>query len=76
MCKKRGWRVQGMVGFWTGLPTPFKQFSRNFFWGTIVSVFWFYIGYKLTDSFWGATILTNIVTYFLGRYLVFKEGKC
>jgi len=52
----------------------FQQFVENFVWGTIISAFWFYCGYKLFDGFWEATILTNVVTFYIGR-LVFRHGS-
>jgi hypothetical protein len=55
--------------------TPLQQFCRNFIFGVMISGFWYYVGYRFFNSFWIATILTNILTFFIGRYVVFKEGK-
>ena len=57
------------------IPVWIKQFILNFFWCTVISWLWYYGCFSQTKSFWLSTIIVNVVTFFLGRYLVFKEGK-
>jgi len=57
------------------LPAWLRQFLWNFFWGTLISMLWYYGCFRWTKSFWISTILVNIITYFIGRYLVFSEGR-
>ena len=71
--EKKG--VEKIMKYVLRFSTPFKQFIRNFIFGVTISWFWYFVGYKYSGSFWIATIVTNIVTFFIGRYVVFPEGK-
>ena len=53
--------------------TFYKQFIRNMAIGITYSALWYYIFYKIFESFWWPTILTNIVAFFVGRYYIFRE---
>jgi len=57
------------------MKTFWRQFWRNMFIGIVYSAMWYYVFYKIFDSFWIPTILTNIVGFFIGRYFIYKEGK-
>ena len=55
------------------MKTVTKQFIRNMVVGTFYSLFW-YGSYRLIPSFWFATIVTNTLGFFAGRYWIFREG--
>lgn len=56
------------------MPVWAMQFLMNFFFGTIVSAIWYYGAYIWSESFWISTIVTNVYTFFLSRYVVYREG--
>ena len=57
------------------MKTSWKQFYRNMIVGIVYSAMWYYVFYKIFNSFWIPTILTNIIGFFVCRYYIFKEGK-
>lgn len=63
----RQWDNIKMNNFW-------KQFIRNMIIGAVYAALWYYVFYRIFDSFWLPTILTNIIGFFVGRYWIFKEG--
>ncbi len=52
-----------------------KQFWRNMIIGIVFSLLWYYGIFIWTGSFWVATILTNVIGFFVGRYWIFREGE-
>ena len=57
-----------------GTHTFWKQFMRNMWIGVAYSSLWYYGFFIWIKSFIVATILTNIIAFYVGRYYIFREG--
>jgi hypothetical protein len=52
-----------------------RQFVLNFIFGTLISALWYYGAFSFTKSFWVSTIIINVITFFLSRWVVYRDGN-